>query len=76
MQYFWTAFKGLSAKDREILALRHFKELAYKDIAAALGVPEGTVMSRLFHARRRLREGLDPNVFPPEETMPLAEPRR
>jgi RNA polymerase sigma-70 factor (ECF subfamily) len=55
---FWVAFKALSARDREILALRHFKELSYRDIAAALDVPEGTVMSRLFHARRRLREGL------------------
>jgi RNA polymerase sigma-70 factor (ECF subfamily) len=55
---FWTAFKALSSRDREILALRHFKELSYRDIAVALDVPEGTVMSRLFHARRRLRDGL------------------
>ncbi|MBL8858178.1 MAG: RNA polymerase sigma factor [Planctomycetes bacterium] len=75
-QYFWSAFKGLSAKDREILALRHFKEFSYKDIATALGLPEGTVMSRLFHARRRLRAGLDPHVFPPEETAGGEERRR
>jgi RNA polymerase sigma-70 factor (ECF subfamily) len=55
---FWRAFKSLAARDREILALRHFKELSYRDIAVALDIPEGTVMSRLFHARRRLREGL------------------
>jgi RNA polymerase sigma-70 factor, ECF subfamily len=67
-QAFWTAFNALSSRDREILALRHFKELAYRDIAVALDIPEGTVMSRLFHARRRLREGLDTDVFPPEET--------
>jgi RNA polymerase sigma-70 factor, ECF subfamily len=64
---FWKAFRALSAKDREILALRHFKELAYKDIALQLDIPEGTVMSRLFHARRRLKEGLDRDVFPLEE---------
>jgi RNA polymerase sigma-70 factor, ECF subfamily len=67
-QSFWKAFRSLGARDREILALRHFKELSYKEIAGALAVPEGTVMSRLFHARRRLREKLDPKVFPPEET--------
>lgn len=64
---FWTAFRALGARDREILALRHFKELSYKDIAVALAIPEGTVMSRLFHARRRLRDGLDPELFPSEE---------
>jgi RNA polymerase sigma-70 factor (ECF subfamily) len=56
---FWVAFKSLSARDREILALRHFDELAYKEIAESLSIPEGTVMSRLFHARRRLREELE-----------------
>ena len=56
---FWTAFRTLSARDREILSLRHFDDLAYKEIAEALSIPEGTVMSRLFHARRRLREELE-----------------
>ena len=69
-QYFWLAFRALHAHDREILALRHFKELSYRDIAAALGIPEGTVMSRLFHARRRLRDALDPSVFPADEIVP------
>ena len=58
-EIFWKAFRTLSAKDREILSLRHFDELAYKEIAEALSIPEGTVMSRLFHARRRLREELE-----------------
>jgi len=55
---FWKAFRELSSRDREILALRHFRELSYQETADALGIPIGTVMSRLFHARRRLREGL------------------
>jgi len=57
---FQQAMGQLSARDREIIALRHFQELSYKEIAGALGIPEGTVMSRLFHARRRLRETLAP----------------
>ncbi len=58
-ELFWVAFRLLSARDREILSLRHFDELAYKEIAEALSIPEGTVMSRLFHARRRLRDELE-----------------
>jgi len=56
------AFARLGARDREILALRHFEELAYREIADQLGIPEGTVMSRLFHARRRLRAELGPHL--------------
>ena len=57
-QAFWRAFKKLSARDREILALRHFSDHSYQSIAGSLGIPIGTVMSRLFHARRRLRDEL------------------
>ena len=54
------ALERLSARDREILALRQFQELSYKEIANSLDIPEGTVMSRLYHARRRLAEALAP----------------
>ena len=57
-QLFWQAFRTLSARDREVLTLRHFQELSYQEIADTLSIPIGTVMSRLFHARRRLREAL------------------
>ena len=59
-ELFWKAFRGLRAHDREILALRHFDDLSYQQICEALEIPIGTVMSRLFHARRRLRERLEP----------------
>jgi RNA polymerase sigma-70 factor (ECF subfamily) len=59
---FWEAMTRLSARDREILVLRQFQDLSYREIAHALGVPEGTVMSRLYHARRRLREFLEPHL--------------
>jgi len=61
---FWQGFRRLSARDREILALRHFQELAYADIARVLQIPEGTVMSRLFHARARLRRALEGKLDP------------
>jgi RNA polymerase sigma-70 factor (ECF subfamily) len=56
---FWEGFRCLNARDREILSLRHFQELSYREIAEVLSVPEGTVMSRLFHARARLRRHLE-----------------
>lgn len=52
---FAAALERLKARDREIIVLRHYQELSYKEIAAALEIPEGTVMSRLFHARKRLK---------------------
>lgn len=58
-----SALRGLSANDREILCLRHDEELSYRQIAQRLGVAEGTVMSRLFHARRRLKERLPREVL-------------
>ena len=50
------AMQQLSAPHRTILQLRHVDELSYAEIAAATGVSVGTVMSRLFHARRKLRD--------------------
>lgn len=46
----------LPAAQRDVILLRHFAELRYDQIAAALGVPEKTVKSRLFSARQRLCE--------------------
>lgn len=40
---------------REILLLKHFQECSYADIAEILGIPIGTVMSRLFNARKKLK---------------------
>jgi len=66
---FRKAMSELSSRDREIIALRHFQELPYKEIAIHLGIPEGTVMSRLFHARRRLRETLAPVLGEPPDPV-------
>ena len=57
-EIFWQVLALLKAKDREILSLRHFEDLSYRELARVLEIPEGTVMSRLYHARRRLRDEL------------------
>jgi len=41
---------------RQTLLLREVDGLSYAEIAESLGVPKGTVMSRLHHARRRMRD--------------------
>lgn len=46
----------LPQKDREILLLSYFQGLTVQEIADSIEVPEGTVKSRLFHARKRLRD--------------------
>jgi len=59
------AIDALPQDARRTIQLREIDGLSYKEIAAALGIPKGTVMSRLHYARRRLQEalreaGLDP----------------
>jgi len=50
------AIAGLPAGERDALLLHVWEDLPYEEIAAALGIPIGTVRSRLNRARRRLRE--------------------
>ena len=54
----WRALFTLSPEHREILVLRNFQELSYSEISGVLGLPEGTVMSRLYYARLALLEAL------------------
>lgn len=51
----WRALTRLPEKDREILTMRDYLDLSYDEIASALGIPRGTVMSRLHRARKKLR---------------------
>jgi RNA polymerase sigma-70 factor, ECF subfamily len=52
------ALAALPAPFREVLVLRELEDLAYKDIARIVGVPIGTVMSRLARGRRLLAESV------------------
>jgi RNA polymerase sigma-70 factor (ECF subfamily) len=50
------ALRELAAEDRELLTLKHLDGLSYDELAERMGIPAGTVMSRLYHARKRFRE--------------------
>jgi len=54
------ALDELSADQRAVFVLRTVEEMSYQEIAEALGVQPGTVMSRLFRARERLARALEP----------------
>jgi RNA polymerase sigma-70 factor, ECF subfamily len=56
------AIATLPEPQRETLLLRLQQELSYEEIAEVLGVPVGTVRSRLHHAVLRLQEILKPSV--------------
>jgi RNA polymerase sigma-70 factor (ECF subfamily) len=53
------AIERLPAREREVLVLKEFEELKYREIAELVGVPVGTVMSRLYAARKRLARALE-----------------
>jgi RNA polymerase sigma-70 factor (ECF subfamily) len=54
------AVLALPEASRSVLVLREYEGLSYREIADTLGIPIGTVMSRLNYARNRLRESLAP----------------
>jgi RNA polymerase sigma-70 factor (ECF subfamily) len=55
----WRAIGQLDEKHREVIILRHFQNLSYDEMAKLLFCNRGTVTSRLFYARQRLKEILE-----------------
>jgi RNA polymerase sigma-70 factor, ECF subfamily len=53
------AIATLPDRDREVLMLKEFEHLTYREIAALVGIPIGTVMSRLYAARQRLAAAIE-----------------
>jgi RNA polymerase sigma-70 factor, ECF subfamily len=49
---------GLSREHREIIDLVYYHEKSVQDVAEIVGIPEGTVKTRMFHARKKLAEML------------------
>jgi RNA polymerase sigma-70 factor (ECF subfamily) len=52
------ALQTLPEKHRTILVLREVEGLSYEELAERLGIHKGTVMSRLFHARKKMQAAL------------------
>src|SRR5262249_56837055 len=68
---------NLPLPSREALVLAHVGGFSYREMARILEVPLGTVMSRLFRARRMLRAALADPTRPPTAAEPTpTEPER
>jgi len=53
------ALMELDFEDREIIILKEFEQMSYKEIAITLEIPLGTVMSKLYYARKKLAKKLE-----------------
>lgn len=56
------ALLALSREDRELVTLKYLDGLSYDELAERLEIPRGTVMSRLFYARKQLQAKLERKV--------------
>ena len=57
-------FRRLSIDHRVVVVLHHYLDMPLEQVADTLGVPLGTVRSRLLHAMRGLRAALDADARP------------
>jgi RNA polymerase sigma-70 factor (ECF subfamily) len=48
------ALMKLKTSDREIIILKEFENYSYKEISEMIDIPAGSVMSRLFYARKKV----------------------
>jgi RNA polymerase sigma-70 factor (ECF subfamily) len=59
------ALSSLPDRFHQLLVLREFEGLSYRELSEVIGIPMGTVMSRLSRARAALRTALDAGLAPP-----------
>ena len=57
-----SALDQLAPLYRQALEMHHFDHMKYREIASSLGIPVGTVMNRVFRARRLMRPLLNPTA--------------
>lgn len=55
----WKTVFSMPVKQREVIILRYFQELSYEEISSLLFISKGTVMSRLYYARKSLKDRLN-----------------
>ena len=55
-QLLWWGIKQLKDSEREIVLLKDMEDFSYKEISDILNIPLGTVMSRLYNARKKLAQ--------------------
>jgi len=65
-----TAMAKLTEKHRAIIVLREIEGLSYEEMAEVLQISKGTVMSRLFHARRNLAALVKPYLDEGQQVAP------
>jgi RNA polymerase sigma-70 factor, ECF subfamily len=63
------AFRRLSFDQRAALVLRYYLDLPLAEVAATLGVPEGTASSRLHYAIQALQAGVEADARPAAESV-------
>ena len=54
----FAAMDELPEEQKQVIVLREVEGMAYKEIAEVMDIPEGTVMSRLYYARKKLQKAL------------------
>ena len=70
------AFRRLSLEQRAVIVLHHYLDMSRTDVAAALGIPLGTVHSRLRHAISAMRAAIEADARPVSSRTVLEEPSR
>ena len=65
------ALEGLSENHRAVLVMRELEGLSYEEMASVMNCSKGTIMSRLFHARKNMQK--KPKL---PTTMPSSRPGR
>ena len=67
-------FRRLSMDHRSVIVLHHYMDLPVDEVGRILGIPAGTVKSRLHRALAEMRSALEADARPASATAPVAEP--